>query len=106
MRAHAHPTSFSRPEFLEPVWLEAATKEELIRDIIWHEQASSWLASKVYKGFIRDERDLDEVHNEQVARHMGGDPSAVPFTLYYEDGTSEETFINLTAATIRHELGV
>lgn len=86
-------------------WVEADTKEALIKEIIWREQAATWLASRMYHALVGGDRSLDEVHSEQVSRHMG-DPSAVPFTIFYEDGTTEELLINLTADCIRRELNM
>lgn len=104
MRARAHPVQIGEA-YDAKKWIEAETKEDLIREIIWFEQSASWLASRMYKALTRDERDMEDVHDEQVASHMG-DPSCVEYLLYYEDGTTEPMQINLSASTIRRELGL
>lgn len=104
VKARAHPVQIGEA-YDAKVWREADTKEELYQDIIWFEQSAAWLASRMYKALLRDERDIDEIHDEQIARNMG-DPNCVPFILYYEDGTTEPMDINLSASTIRRELGL
>lgn len=102
MKARAHPVQIGEA-YDAKVWLEAPTKEELYREIIRFEQHAAWLASRMYKALTRDERDMDDVHDEQVTSHMGN-PSCVEYLLYYEDGTTEPMQINLSASTIRREL--
>lgn len=107
MKARAHCANTKRNETKH--WEEADTRDELIRAVIhkelWNVALSTKLARDLTRaaGLDNGSRTWQELHDDAVQHFLGADKTTIiPFIVEFDDGTTEEMDINLSASAVIH----
>ena len=108
MRARANPTGdLARYHSPNKVWEEGDTREEVVKRVINRELWNCYMASAMFKQITRDDRDLDDLHDDVLQHYSPDEVGVLTFVIEWEDDVfpPETIDINCSSAAV-HNAGV